>query len=179
MAMRSVGGVGWVNVGPTASYLKLRLGDFLEIQDTTDRVVHTGRQFAEFVPFVQVVTRLPVGIGGRFWTRSSYLFEPADDALADSSMNLGIELGLPNKCRKHADDVGRRKDSFMPFCHFNGPGSFCGRTPEMMIVRLLHERSPAPQPVAWAWTKMSGGARHARDRRWNPDVVVVFGTSRI
>lgn len=179
MAMRSVGGVEWVHVGPTASYLKLRLGDFLEIQDTTDRVVHTGRQFAEFISFMQVVTRLPVGIGRRPWTGSSYLFEPLDDTFANSSMNLGIELGPPNKCRKHADDVGRRKDSFMGFCHFNGPGSFCSRTSEMMIVRLLHERSPAPLPLALAWPKMSGGVRHARDRRRDPDVVVVFGASRI
>ncbi len=90
MAMRSVGGVGWVDVGPTASYLKLRLGDFLEIQDTTDRVVQTGRQFPEFIPVLQVVTRLPVGTEGRFWAGSPYLFEPADDALTDSSMNLWI-----------------------------------------------------------------------------------------
>ncbi len=160
MAMRSVGGVGWVDVGPTASYLKLRLGDFLEIQDTTDRVVHTGRQFAEFIPVMQVVTRLPVGTGVRFWTGSPYLFKPADDVLIDSSMNLGIEISFPNECRKHADDVGRRKGSFMPFCHLNGPGSFCGRTPEMMIVRLCTSEALRRRldDVALAWPK---------NERWN------------
>ena len=52
MIMHSMRGIRRVHVGPTTGYFKVRRADLQEVQDTPDRVVHTRRQFPEFIPFV-------------------------------------------------------------------------------------------------------------------------------
>ena len=147
MSVPGVRGIGRVHVGPTTGYLEIRGADLEEVQDPPDRAVHEGRQLVEFLPFVEVGTRLPTPAGGRLRTASSDPVEPGDEALVESSTDLWRELGLPNERRKHAHDIRLRKHGLILSSHRKGPGAARVRAPDMMIVRSR----PRAKPSATGW----------------------------